>query len=119
MRLHEDVDDIAVLVDGTPKILPLSLDGDEDLVQVPYVSQASLSALQSTSVLRTEFDAPKSDRFIGNRDAALRQQILDISKADAESMVEPDGLAYDFRRKSISPVARRVVCHRASLPFIG
>ncbi len=80
-RLDEDVDDVAILIDGTPEILPLSLDRDEDLVQVPRVSQASLSALESTGVFRPEFDAPKSDRFIGNRNAALSQQILNISKA--------------------------------------
>ncbi len=38
-RLDEDVDDVAILIDGTPEILPLSLDGDEDLVQVPCVSR--------------------------------------------------------------------------------
>ncbi len=38
-RLDEDVDDVAVLIDGTPEILPLSLDGDEDLVQVPRVTR--------------------------------------------------------------------------------
>ena len=63
-RLDEDVDDVAILIDGTPEILPLSLDGDEDLVQVPRVSQATLSALQSTSVFWPELDAPKSDGFI-------------------------------------------------------
>ena len=38
-RLDEDVDDVAILIDGTPEIVPLSLDGDEDLVQVPCVAQ--------------------------------------------------------------------------------
>ncbi len=62
--MDEDVDDVAILIDGTPEILPLSLDGDEDLVQVPCVSQATLAALQSTSVFRPELVAPKSDGFI-------------------------------------------------------
>ena len=38
-RLDEDVDDVANLIDAAPEILPLSLDGDEDLVQVPCVSR--------------------------------------------------------------------------------
>ncbi len=41
-RLDEDVDDVAILIDGTPEILPLPLNRDEDLVQVPRVSQATL-----------------------------------------------------------------------------
>ena len=110
-RLDEDIDHITVLIHRTPEVLTFALDRDEDLVQVPRVSQASLSALESTGVFRPEFDAPKSDRFIGNRDAALSQQILNISKAHAESVVEPDGVADDFGRKSISVVARRLaVC---------
>ena len=31
-RLDKDIDDVAILIDGTPEIVPLSLDGDEDLV---------------------------------------------------------------------------------------
>ena len=62
-RLDEDVDDVAILIDGTREILPLSLDRDEDLVQVPCVSLATLAALQSTSVFRPELDAPKTDGF--------------------------------------------------------
>ncbi len=58
-RLHEDVDDVAVLVDGTLKILALSLDGDEDLVQVPRVTETLLSPLQPASVFRPELDAPQ------------------------------------------------------------
>ncbi|MDQ1013572.1 hypothetical protein QFZ43_000121 [Streptomyces afghaniensis] len=35
--LHEDVQDVAVLVDGPPQVLRFSIDLDEDLVQVPFV----------------------------------------------------------------------------------
>ncbi len=52
------------MIDGTPEILPLSLDGDEDLVQVPCVTETALSTLQSTSVFRPELDASKSDGFV-------------------------------------------------------
>jgi len=37
--LDEDVHHIAVLVDGTPEILALTQDGDEELVQVPRIAQ--------------------------------------------------------------------------------
>ena len=69
----------------------------EDLVQVPRVTKATLPTLQSPSVFRPELDAPKSDRFVGNRDASLSKQLFDVSKAHAESVVEPDGVADDFR----------------------
>ena len=57
-RLDEDVDDVAILIDGPPEIVPLSLDGDEDLVQVPCVAQPALSTLEPASVFRAELDAP-------------------------------------------------------------
>ena len=40
-RLHEDVDDVAVLVHGAPQILLPPLDLHEHLVQVPGVAQAA------------------------------------------------------------------------------
>ena len=49
-RLDEDIDDVAILIDGTPEIVPPSLDGDEDLVQVPDVAQPALSTPESASV---------------------------------------------------------------------
>ena len=40
-RLHEDVKDVAVLVDSTPQILLPALDLDEQLVQMPGVALAA------------------------------------------------------------------------------
>ena len=115
-RLDEDTDDVAILIHRTPEILPMSLDGDEDLVQVPCVTETTLSTLQSASIFRSELYAPKSGRFVRDRDAALSEQVFDVSKAHAESVVEPDGVADDFGWESISVVARRVGSHRLSLP---
>ena len=49
-RLDEDIDDVPILIDGTPAIAPLSLDGDEDLVQVPDVAPPALSTREPASV---------------------------------------------------------------------
>ena len=62
----------------------------------------------SPGVFRPELDAPQSDRFVRNRDASLSEQLFDVSKAHAESVVEPDGVADDFRWKSIAVVAWRI-----------
>ncbi len=42
-RLDENIDHVTILINRTPKILPLTLNGDEHLVQVPRVAQATLS----------------------------------------------------------------------------
>ena len=49
-QLDKDIEDVAILIDGTPEIAPLSLDGDEDLVQVPGVAKPALSTLEPASV---------------------------------------------------------------------
>ena len=49
-RLDEDINDVAILIDGTPERVSPSLDGDEDLVQVPDVAQPALSILEPASV---------------------------------------------------------------------
>src|SRR6266566_2199029 len=51
--LDEDVDHIAVLVDGPPEILLATLDVHEQFVQVPGVAQASLSAPQDSHISMT------------------------------------------------------------------
>lgn len=35
--LHEDVQDLAVLVHGPPQVLPLTMDLDEDLIEMPLI----------------------------------------------------------------------------------
>ena len=43
-RLDEDVDHVAVLVNGTPQILLSTSDRHEDFVQIPGVAEMPLSA---------------------------------------------------------------------------
>ena len=46
----------------------------------------------------------------------LGEEIFDISEAQTESVVEPDGVAGDLGRESVSGVARCIGFHRCSLP---
>jgi hypothetical protein len=43
-------------------------------------------------------------RFVGDADSALRQQIFHVPEAQAETVVEPDGVADDLGRISMSLV---------------
>ena len=91
-----------------------------DLVQVPCVALPALSTLEPASVFRTELDAPKPDRFVGHRDAALGQEIFYIAKAHTESMVQPYGVANDLGRESIirgSSACRFSSAKSATLPL--
>ncbi len=100
----QDVEHIAVLVHGSPKIMALTADGDEHFVHVPDVAQATLSPPQSTSIRWSKLAAPGSNGFVGYGDATLREKILDITKAQGEPMIQPDGMADDFGRKAVASI---------------
>jgi hypothetical protein len=108
-RLDEDVDHIAVLVDGTPETLTPALDADEELIQVPRIAQSPFSPLQCPGVLGAGLPAPVTDALAGDGDSTLRQDILDVSEAEAEPVVQLDGVADDLgwalRTRSLSSFA--------------
>jgi len=56
--LDEDLNHVAVLVDGPPEILLAAVDVHEQFVQVPGVAQASLPAPEDAGVRRTEPPTP-------------------------------------------------------------
>jgi hypothetical protein len=47
---------------------------------------------------------PAPNGLVGDRDAALRQQIFDVAEAQGESEIEPDRVLNDLRREPIPAV---------------
>ena len=85
--LNQDVEHNTILIDRAPKVLPHALDPDEDFVQVPLVPWPRPVAAQAVSETRTEFLAPASHRLVGDDNAALSQEQLNIPQAEAEHVV--------------------------------
>ncbi len=115
-RLNQNVDDIAVLIDRSPQVPLLSLDLHEHFVQIPEVAETTGFLLKPTSVLAAKLPAPLADRFVGDDDASLSQQIFDIPETEAEPMVEPNGIADDQRRESVTTIARCRLINEKTLP---
>ena len=115
-RLNQNVDDIAVLIDRSPQVLLLTLNLHEHFIQIPEVAEPACFLLQPTSVLAAKLPAPLADRFKGDDDASLGQQIFDIPEAEAEAILEPYGVADDHRRESVTAVARCRLTHETTLP---
>ena len=114
--LYEDVDQITVLIHRAPEILALTVDRHEDFVQEPRIAESTLSSLQPPGVVGAELPAPLPNRLVRHDDASLRQQILDIPEAQAVSVVEPDGMADDVRRKAMPQVAGWACVHLGIVP---
>lgn len=54
------------------------------------------------------FLAPESNGLIADHDASLGEEILDIPETERESVVEPYGVADDFRRVAVTPITNKL-----------
>jgi hypothetical protein len=79
------------LIHGTPQILLVAVDSNEDFVQVPNIAEAALTPLQFSGIVTTELLTPESNRFIRDDDSAFGEKVLDVAEAQAETIVNLDG----------------------------
>ena len=86
-RLHEDVQQVAVLVDRAPQVLLATVEGDEQLIEIPRVPETPAPLPEPAGIRATKGATPASDRLIGDRDAPLGQEVLDVTKTQAEAKV--------------------------------
>jgi hypothetical protein len=103
--LNEDVEHDAVLIHGTPKITLHALNPDEHLIQMPLVTGPRTTAAQAFGKALAKFLAPAPNGLIGDDDATLGQQELNIPQAEAEHVIQPDSMADDLGGKAMA-VAR-------------
>jgi hypothetical protein len=71
--LHQDIKHHAVLIDSAPEIVQLTLDPDEDLIQMPFISGPGSTPAKAVGEARAELQAPPPDALIGDSDTALGQ----------------------------------------------
>ena len=86
--LQKNIDDIPVLVDGTPQTTLLSADSDEDFIDVDRVAEPPMLTPQPRGEFRPKLDAPEANRFVAHGNTPFRQQIFDIPMAQVESMIQ-------------------------------
>jgi len=113
--LNKNIDHVSVLVNGAPEILPLTLDIHEEFIQMPNVTQSALSSPEPSGIFGPELPTPLPDGLAADCDPALCQEVFNISQAQAESVVAPNGMAYDLRWESISAIAGCLRIHQPSL----
>ena len=97
-RLDQDVEDVAVRVDGPPQILPTAVDRQEHLVEMPRVAGSGLAAAQPAGVFRPELDTLLPDRLVGDDHAADQHELLDLTEAQREAVMQPYAVRDDLRR---------------------
>jgi hypothetical protein len=89
------------LIYGPPKIVPPRIDGEEHLIKVPFVAWLRPSVSELIAVLLAKFPAPLADSLIRHDDASCKEQLFDVSIAEAKTEIQPDAVADDLRREAI------------------
>ena len=85
MPLHQHVEDLALAVDGPPQIHGPTGDLHEHLVQMSTTARRTATAPQAPGEQWPEARDPDPDGLVGDDDAALGQQLLDVAQAQASS----------------------------------
>jgi hypothetical protein len=85
----------------------------------PNAKQVRDHAVDRQEVVRlTAVVVPLSNGLVAHFDLALRQQILNVSKPQPESVVEPHRVADDLGGITVASIARQLVSRRGKLPEV-
>ena len=66
---------------------------------MPGITEATLAFFELTSIIWSNLLAPWPNGLLGDGEAPFGQQLVDLTEAEAEAMVEPHGVADNFRGK--------------------
>ena len=102
LRLHEEIQNLALIVDGTPQPMAPTVNNEDHFIEMPIVAGRWSHMAQVASDRGTKFEEPAPYALVGNIEAPLGKQILHISKAQSEPGVEPNGVANDVRWKAVT-----------------
>ena len=106
-RLDQQIEDFALLIDGTPEVHAPAGDPHDHLVEVPSVARPGPPLPQASRDGGTEFEPPAPDRFVGQVEPAFGKQFLDIALAQGEAEIEPNCVLDDARREAVAAVRER------------
>src|SRR5262249_33611590 len=85
--LYQDVEDVVVLIDRAPQVMPLAMNGQKHFIQMPLVPWLGASTLQLIRIVLPKFQTPLTDGFMGDVDPAFEQQFLHVAVAQGEAII--------------------------------
>src|SRR5437660_1620176 len=92
LGLDQHIQNLALGVDSAPQVDHTPIDLQIDLVKMPDRIRSWTALAQFRCNDRPENASPSSNCFVGNYNSTLREQILDVTKAERETDIEPDRL---------------------------
>jgi hypothetical protein len=103
--LHQDVQDLAVLIHRPPEVMARAMDGEKDLIEMPFVTGLRRPIAELVGILLAECATPFPNRFVRDDDATSEQQLFDIPVAEIEPIVQPAPRADDLGGKAVVFIA--------------
>src|ERR1700730_12646583 len=79
--LDQDLEDLAFVVDGTPQVHVLARDPDNHFVEMPAIARPRTAPSRAPSDRRSEFEHPTANALVGEVEATLGKQLIDIAIA--------------------------------------
>jgi hypothetical protein len=102
--LNQDIQNFSFAVDRPPQIHALAIDADEDLIEAPASVGPWTRCSQPPGIGQAEFQRSAPDSLVGDLDAALRKEILDIPEAQWEAQIQPDRVLDDLSREAMTAI---------------
>jgi hypothetical protein len=90
--LHQDVDNLTILINRSPQVMNGSVDADEHFVDMPTPAHSFFVWPQPSGVFGSELATPQSDRLIADRHASGGKHLFNVPERERESIVEPHGM---------------------------
>src|ERR1700730_18256473 len=112
--LDQHVKDLALVIHGTPEIHPLAPDPNDHLVEMPPGAWPRAPLAKLPGKCRSELEDPAAHGLVGDIDAALSHEVLDVAIAQSEPNVKPNRVPDNRCRKVV--VAIGDAGHRGTLP---
>jgi hypothetical protein len=85
--------------------------------EVPGVFGPRSAAAQPFGKRGAELLAPVSDAFVGDHDAPFGRDQLDITQAEAENMIQPNGMPGELGREAMTVIGVGLWCHPVSFAY--
>lgn len=109
--LHQNVENLILLIYGSPQVMRRSIDVQENFVQMPFVTTSRQSFAQGVGARLTKFATPLPDRLIAYKNSASGKQFLNVPKTQTKTKVQPDRVADDLNRVTVTGVVIRSRVH--------
>ena len=100
--LHKQVENLTFVVNRAPQPKLPARNHHGHLVEMPSRRWPRASTAKFLSEQWAELQDPSPHRFVGDIQTALREQIFDVSIAERETHIKPNGVPDDSGRKLVA-----------------